>query len=82
MLDGIDARTVQLAGQGDLSDGRATAVRHAVAEVRAALTDYVATTTTTTTTTAKPKATPPTRPEDNGNGRGNDGKPEKGGKDD
>ena len=37
LLDGIDARAAQLAGQGDLSDGRATAVRDAVAEVRAAL---------------------------------------------
>jgi hypothetical protein len=83
LLDGIDARTVQLAAQGDLSNGRATAVRNAVAEVRAALKSYLATTTTTptttttTTTTAKTKPTPPDR-----RGPGNDGKPGKGGKDD
>ncbi len=83
LLDGIDARTVQLARQGDLSDGRATAVRHAVAEVRAALTGYVATTTTTTTTTtAKTTATPPTSTKEHGHRRGDNGKPGKDGEDD
>ena len=79
LLDAIDARVAQLGEQGDVGGARARQVHHAVAEVRAALATYVATTTTTTTTT---KPTPPTSATEKGHGGGDNGKPEKGGKDD
>ena len=86
LLDAIDARVAQLGAQGDVSDGRSTQLHHAVAEVRAALTAYVATTSTTTTTTrptptTKAKAPPPSA-KDNRPGRSNNGKPGEGGKGD
>jgi hypothetical protein len=80
LLDAIDARVTQLGEQGDVGGARARQVHHAVAEVRAALATYVATTTTTTTT--RPKPTPTTSAPENGHGRDDNGKPGKGGKDD
>ena len=86
LLDAIDARVAQLGAQGDVSDGRSTQLHHAVAEVARRVDglrgdDVHDDDDHRPTPTTKAKATPPSA-KDNRPGRGNNGKPGKGGKDD